>query len=207
MLIIGLTGSIGMGKSTAAARLRDHGIAVFDADAAVHELYAGPSSRLIEAAFPGTTKDGVVDRAELSRQVMADPAALTRLEGIVHPFVRQAERAFLMREAARGAAMAVLEVPLLLETGGDRLVDVVIVVSAGQAAQRARVMARPGMTSDKLEHLLSRQMPDAEKRRRADFVVDTSGPVERSAEAIDTIVAGLRERQGVAYHRHWARAV
>lgn len=207
MLIIGLTGSIGMGKSTAAERFRSHGIAVFSADTAVHELYAGPSSALIEAAFPGTVKDGVVDRSILSQRVLSEPDGLARLEAIVHPFVRQSESKFLAGEAARGAQMAVLEIPLLLETGADDLVDVVVVVSAGAEAQRRRVLARPGMTEDKLARLLARQMPDAEKRRRADFVVDTERPIEESAAAIDAIIAQLAGRKGEAYHRRLAGEV
>lgn len=207
MLIIGLTGSMGMGKSTAAERLRQHGIAIFDADAAVHDLYAGPSSALIEAAFPGTVRNGVVDRSILSQQLMSEPGGLARLESIVHPFVRAAERDFLAREAERGTAMAVLEIPLLFETGADALVDVVVVVSAAPDIQRQRVLARPGMTAEKLDRLLKRQTPDAEKRQRADFVVDTAGTIEQSAAAIDAIVAELAGRDGEAYHRHWVDSV
>ncbi|MEW5963563.1 MAG: dephospho-CoA kinase [Pseudomonadota bacterium] len=204
MLIIGLTGSIGMGKSTAAERFRANGVAVFDADAAVHELYAGPAAPLVEAAFPGTTRDGVVNRAALSRVVTGDPAALARLEAIVHPLVRAAERDFLAEQKARGARFAVLEIPLLYETGAEALVDVVVVVSASGATQRRRVIERPGMTEEKLASLLARQTSDAEKRRRADFVVDTEGPREQSAAAIDAILAALVGRCGQAYHRMWA---
>jgi dephospho-CoA kinase len=177
MLIVGLTGSIGMGKSTVAARFREHGIAVCDADAEVHELYEGAAVPAIEAAFPGTTEGGKVDRQRLARALIDNPAEFRRLEAIVHPMVLAAERAFLQAEAARGAAMAVLEIPLLLETGGEKRVDVVVVVSAPPDKQRERVMQRPGMTVEKLAQVLARQMPDADKRARADFVVDTDrGP-------------------------------
>jgi dephospho-CoA kinase len=203
MLIIGLTGSMGMGKSTAAARFRALGIGVFDSDAAVHALYAGPAAAAVEAAFPGTTRDGQVDRARLAEAVVHDASALKRLEAIVHPMVRQEQRAFLDREAARGAKMAVLEIPLLYETGGDDLVDTVVAVSASPEAQRERVLAREGMTPEKLEGLLARQTPDAEKRRRADFVVDTNGPIAQTYEQIDTIIGVFRTRRGEAYQRVW----
>jgi dephospho-CoA kinase len=204
MLIVGLTGSIGMGKSTAAAHLRRRGIAVIDADAEVHALYRGAAVEPIERAFPGTTADGVVDRARLSAALLADPAGFKRLEAIVHPLVQTAERRLLAEEAHRGAAIAVLEIPLLFETGGDARVDVTIVVSAPADVQRARVLARPGMTAAKLDQILARQMPDAEKRRRADFVVDTGGTMAEAEAAIDAILALLRGRTGEAYARHWA---
>lgn len=204
MLIIGLTGSIGMGKSTAAARFRANGVAVIDADAEVHKLYAGAAVAPIEAAFPGTTRNGVVDRVLLSAALLRDPTGFKRLEVIVHPLVLAAERALLKAEAERGAAMAVLDIPLLFETGGDRRVDVTVVVSAPAEAQRARVLARPGMTAEKLETILARQMPDDEKRRRADFVVDTGGPVAQTEAAIDAIVARLAGRDGSAYAAFWA---
>ncbi len=204
MLIVGLTGSLGMGKSTAAAYLREHGVPVFDADAEVHRLYEEEAVAPIEAAFPGTTVDGRVDRARLSSALMAAPQRFAELEAIVHPLVRASERAFLRREAARGTEVAVLEIPLLFETGADQLVDATIVVSATPELQRARLMKRDNLTREKLEHLLARQMPDAEKRRRADFVVDTSGEVTQSRARLDVIVAQLRERQGEAFERHWA---
>lgn len=204
MLIIGLTGSIGMGKSTAAARFRANGVAVIDADAEVHKLYAGAAVAPIEAAFPGTTRNGVVDRVLLSAALLRDPTGFKKLEVIVHPLVLAAERALLKAEAERGAAMAVLDIPLLFETGGDRRVDVTVVVSAPAEAQRARVLARPGMTAEKLETILARQMPDDEKRRRADFVVDTGGPVAQTEAAIDAIVARLAGRDGSAYAAFWA---
>jgi dephospho-CoA kinase len=205
MLVIGLTGSIGMGKSTAAARFRALGIPVLDADAVVHALYAGAAVPLVEAAFPGSTTDGRIDRPKLAARLAAEPAGFARLESIVHPLVREAERHFLADESGRGTAMAVLEIPLLLETGGDALVDVVVVVSASEAAQRRRVLERPGMTPERLEQMLARQMPDAEKRRRADFVVDTNGDIAATEAQVDAIVTRLKGRRGQAYHRHWQR--
>ncbi len=204
MLIIGLTGSIGMGKSTAANAFRRRGIAVCDADAEVHKLYSGKAAPLIEAAFPGTTVGGSVDRPKLAQALARDPSGFKRLEAIVHPLVHAAERDFLRAEAARGAKMAVLEIPLLFETGGEKRCDVVVVVSASAASQRERVLARPGMTPEKLDQLLARQMPDAEKRGRADFVVDTDRPIEACDEEIGRIIATLANRPGAAFARHWA---
>jgi len=206
MLIIGLTGSIGMGKSTAAARFRENGVEVLDADAVVHELYRGSAAPAIEAAFPGTTDTGGVNRAKLLAAITAVPDGFKRLEAIVHPLVREAERAFLEDQYASGAEMAVLEIPLLFETGRDQLVDVTIVVSATPALQRQRVLERPGMSAAKLAEILSRQMPDEEKRRRADFVVDTSHPIPETHAAIDKLIESLKGRSGTAYHRHWWRS-
>jgi dephospho-CoA kinase len=204
MLIIGLTGSIGMGKSTVAARFRVLGIAVCDADAEVHKLYEGPAVAPVEAAFPGTTANGKVDRQKLAQALMGDPAKFKRLEAIVHPLVVEAERAFLRAEAAKGPAMAVIEIPLLLETGGEARVDCVVVVSAPSHAQRERVLARPEMSPEKLEHLLARQMSDAEKRKRADFVVDTGGTFADTDAQVDKIVESLQGRAGTAYAKFWA---
>jgi dephospho-CoA kinase len=206
MLLIGLTGSIGMGKSTVAARLRALSIPVFDADAEVHRLYAGDAVPLIAAAFPGTTVNGKVSRAALAAALLADPRGYARLEAIVHPLVRNAECVFLRQAAAAGAAMAVLEVPLLLETGGHRAVDVVIVVSAPAELQRARVLGRPGMEPARLEQVLQKQMSDAEKRRHADFVVDTGGTFAAADAQVDRIVESLKGREGSAYRRFWANA-
>lgn len=206
MLIIGLTGSIGMGKSTAAKRFADNGVAVFDADAEVHRLYAGKAVPLIETAFPGTVRDGAVDRVRLAAVVVGDSAAMKRLEDIVHPLVREAERAFLAHERERGAEMAVLEIPLLFETGAESLVDVTVVVSAPEAVQRERVLARPGMTQDKFERLKAKQMPDDEKRVRADFVVDSSRPIAETGEEIDKLIESLRGRRGGAAWRLWQDA-
>ena len=206
MLIVGLTGSIGMGKSTAAARFRENGISVFDADAEVHALYRGAAVARIEAAFPGSTEAGVVDRGRLLRALTSHADGFARLEAIVHPLVRAAEKAFLDTEAGRGADMAVLEIPLLFETGGDALVDVTVVVSAPPESQRERVVARPGMTIAKFEEILSRQLSDEEKRQLADFVVDTSGAITDTGKQIDSLVERLRGRAGEAYHRCWAGA-
>lgn len=192
-----------MGKSAAAARFRDLGIAVFDSDAAVHRLYSGPAASKVEDAFPGTTEGGHVDRARLAAAVMKDPSAIKRLESIVHPLVRAEQRAFLDGEIARGAKMAVLEIPLLYETGGNQLVDAVIVVSAAPEVQRERILARAGMTAEKLDALVSRQTPDSEKRARADFVVDTNGTLAHTHEQIDTIVGAFRTRRGEVYQRVW----
>jgi dephospho-CoA kinase len=204
MLVIGLTGSIGMGKSTAAARFRELGIAVCDADAEVHKLYEGAAVAAIEAAFPGTTANGKVDRQKLAQVLIADPVRFARLEAIVHPMVQEAERQFLQAEAARGASMAVLEIPLLLEAGGHGRVDIVVVVSAPPELQRERVLARPGMTLEKLEQILARQLHDSEKRARADFIVDTGGTIAESAAQVDKIVESLQGRRGEAYAKRWA---
>jgi dephospho-CoA kinase len=192
MLVVGLTGSIGMGKSTAAARFRARGIAVFDADAEVHGLYEGAAVSQIEQAFPGTCEAGRVDRQKLSQALASDPKGFERLEAIVHPLVRAAEKAFLKQRKSAGDAMAVLEIPLLFETGRDKDMDAVIVVSAAPDVQRRRVLERPGMTAAKLDRLLARQIPDAEKRRRADFVVDTNGTLAETQAQIDAIIARYR---------------
>jgi len=204
MLVVGLTGSIGMGKSTVSERFMARGIGVWSADAEVHKLYDGAAAALIEAAFPGTTSDGKVDRDKLTAVLLRDPAGFNRLEAIVHPLVEAGERDFLRREWSRGARMAVLEIPLLFETGSDERLDVTIVVGATASVQRQRVLERPGMTPDKLDAILARQIPDAEKRRRADFVVDTGLPIEESLAQVDAIIALLQNREGTAYCRFWA---
>lgn len=206
MLVIGLTGSIGMGKSTAAARMRARGIPVFDSDAEVHRLYSGKAAPLIEAQFPGTTEKGVVDRAKLADALLEDPERFAQLEAIVHPLVREGQRDFLRTQAAVRAEMAVLEIPLLFETGADELVDVIIVVSASKDVQRERVLDRPGMSEAKLESILARQMPDSHKRAHADFVVDTNGPIAESEAQVDAIIAMLATREGEAFERCWVRA-
>lgn len=174
MFILGLTGSLGMGKSATARFFAEQGVPVHDADAVVHRLYEGEAAAAIEAAFPGTTAGGKVDRAKLAAAVLDDPAALRRLEQIVHPLVRAAQTRFLAQAQARGAEVAVLDIPLLFETAGDERVDAVVVVSAPPETQRQRVLERPGMTPEKLDALLGRQIADIEKRARADFIVDTS---------------------------------
>lgn len=204
MLVIGLTGSIGMGKSTVAKRFAACGVAVCDADAVVHDLYSGEARAPIEAAFPGTVIDGVVDRAKLSAALLDDPTKFKTLEAIVHPLVKAKEVAFLKREAQSGAACAVLEVPLLFETHGDARVDVTVVVSAPADVQRQRVLARDGMANEKLDQILSRQVPDAEKRRRADFVVDTGLDLDGTFAQVDRIVEALKIRKGTAFQRFWA---
>ncbi len=201
MLIIGLTGSIGMGKSTVAEQFRDRGIPVCDADAEVHRLYEGKAVPLIQQAFPGTVVDGRVDRAKLSAQVVGNKAAMKRLEALIHPLVRKAEQDFLLQAQRSGQAMAVLEIPLLFETGGDDLVDICIVVSAGAVLQRERVLARPGMTAEKFDRILAQQLPDDEKKRRADYVVDTSSSIEETRQELDRIIESLEGRRGTAIQR------
>jgi dephospho-CoA kinase len=174
MFVLGLTGSLGMGKSTTARFFAEEGVPVHDADAVVHRLYDGEAAAAIEAAFPGTTTAGKVDREKLATRVLGDSAALKRLEEIVHPLVQEAERRLLAEAEARGEKVVVLDIPLLFETGGEERVDAVVVVSAPADVQRSRALERPGMTVDKLDAILAKQMPDNEKRRRADFVVDTS---------------------------------
>ena len=175
MFILGLTGSMGMGKSTAANFFREAGVPVNDSDAVVHRLYEGDAVGPVEAAFPGVAADGRIDRAKLAAQLIGKPEAIKTLEAIVHPLVRAVTARFVAEQAARGARIIVLDIPLLFETGGEKNVDAVVVVSAPPEVQRARVIGRPGMTAGKLDALLARQMPDAEKRARAHFVVDSSG--------------------------------
>jgi dephospho-CoA kinase len=174
MIILGLTGSIGMGKSTTAKLFVEAGVPVYDADATVHRLYEGEAAPAIEAAFPGTTVGGQVDRTRLSAQVVHDPAAIRRLEQIVHPMLGASRQKFLEDAEQSGAPVAVVDVPLLFETGSDKRVDAVVVVTTTPEIQRERILARDNMTAEKLDAILARQLPDAEKRKRADFVVDTS---------------------------------
>ena len=174
MIILGLTGSIGMGKSTTAQLFAEAGVPVYDADATVHRLYEGEAAPPIEAAFPGTTLEGKVDRPRLSARVVHDPAAMKQLEAIVHPMLGESRKLFLEQAERSGAPVAVVDVPLLYETGGERRVDAVVVVTTTPEIQRQRILARENMTPEKLDAILARQMPDSEKRKRADFVVDTS---------------------------------
>ena len=192
MIVLGLTGSIGMGKSTTAKMVADEGVPVHDADATVHALYSGRAAPLIEKAFPGTVVDGTVDRTELGKQVVGNPDAMKRLEAIVHPLVREEEIAFLEKARTENRPLVVLDIPLLYETGGDKRVDRVVVVTAPAAVQRERVMGRPGMTGERFEALLAKQTPDAEKRRRADFLVDTSLGMEAARAKVRDIVGVLR---------------
>jgi dephospho-CoA kinase len=184
MLILGLTGSIGMGKTTTARLFQEAGVPVHDADAAVHRLYEGEAAPLIEAEFPGTTENGKVDRDKLAERVLGDTAALQKLEAVVHPLVRAAEARFLAEARAHGAPVAVLDIPLLFETGADQRVDAVVVISAPPDVQRARAFERPGMTAEKLQQILARQIPDAEKRARADFVVDSSQGIDSARRQV-----------------------
>ncbi|MCY0149059.1 dephospho-CoA kinase [Hoeflea sp. G2-23] len=191
MIVIGLTGSIGMGKSTTAEMFSDAGIPVISADEIVHELYRGEAVQPIEAAFPGATVDGAVDREALSRTLLADPAGFKRLEAIIHPLVRAREQAFVDQARADGHAMVLVDIPLLYETGAENRVDVVVVVTCDADIQRQRVMARPGMTVEKFEAVLARQVPDAEKRARADHIIDTGQGLEPARRQVADIIAAL----------------
>jgi dephospho-CoA kinase len=191
MIVVGLTGSIGMGKSTTSAMFAELGVPVHDADKAVHDLYSGKAVPLVEKAFPGVVVDGRIDRERLSTAVLGDPAAIRRLEAIVHPLVREAEQEFLERNRAAGVPMVILDIPLLFETGGESRVDRIVVVSAPEEVQRDRVLARPGMDERKFETILARQLSDAQKRERADFVIDTSQGVEHARNQVAAIVDTL----------------
>ena len=190
MIVLGLTGSVGMGKSTTAALFAAEGIPVFDADAAVHRLYGGSLAPAIGAAFPGVVVDGSVDRQLLAER-LADPQDLARLEALVHPAVRDERRRFLADAAATGAWLVVLDIPLLYETGGDREVDAVLVVSASEAVQKERVLARPGMTAERLARIMARQLPDHEKRRRARFNITTENGVADARRQVSEVIALL----------------
>jgi dephospho-CoA kinase len=192
--VLGLTGSIGMGKSATADVFRRLGVPVHDADAAVHGLYRGRAAPLVEKAFPGTVADGMVDRSKLGAAVLADPARMRELEAIVHPLVREEEEIFLKRAAL--APVAVLDIPLLFETGGEARCDATLVVTAPASVQRERVLARPGMTEEKFQSILSKQMPDAEKRARAHFLVDTSRGFISAEAQVRSILACLAGRPG-----------
>jgi dephospho-CoA kinase len=189
MMVLGLTGSIGMGKSTTAQLFAEAGVPVYDADAAVHRLYEGEAVPAIEAAFPGTTTDGKVDRNRLSARVVHDPAAMKRLEEIVHPMLGASRHKFLQDAEQSGAPVAVIDIPLLFETGGEKRVDAVVVVTTTPELQRERILARPNMTEEKLAAILARQMPDAEKRKHAHFVVDTSHGLDPVRARIRDILA------------------
>ena len=201
MVVLGLTGSLGMGKSTTARFFAEAGVPVFDADAAVHRLYAGEAAAAIEAAFPGTAGEHGVDRAKLAQAVVGDSAALARLEAIIHPLVRREELRFIDEADKAGAPVAVLDIPLLFETGRASLVDAVVVVSAPPEVQRARAFERPGMTEEKFRALVARQMPDEEKRRRADFIVDSSRSYDSARTQVHAI---LRAAEGLPIRRSGA---
>lgn len=193
MIVIGLTGSIGMGKSTTAEMFKAAGVPVISADEIVHELYRGDAVKLIEAAFPGSTSAAIVDRQALSEILLRDPAGFKRLEDIIHPLVREREHAFLNQARNDGHAMALLDIPLLYETGGETRVDTVVVVSCDPDIQHQRVLARPGMTEDKFDSIVARQLPDAEKRARADFVIDTGKGLEPARRQVAEIISQLGE--------------
>jgi dephospho-CoA kinase len=199
VIVAGLTGSIAMGKTTVAKMFADEGAPVFDADAAVREFYRSPGAKAVEAAFPGVIEDGEVNREKLASFVLGDPDALRRLEAIVHPEVARLRQAFLERAVSQGRRVVIVDVPLLIETAGDKSVDLVIVVSAGESEQRARALARPGMNEAKLEAILARQTPDAEKRRSAHYVIDTNGTHEQTraqAGGLLRAIAGMPGRRG-----------
>ena len=194
MLILGLTGSIGMGKSTTSKMFQDEGVPVYDADAAVHALYAtgGAAVGPVEAAFPGVVVNGAIDRAKLSAQVVGNSEALAKLEAIVHPLVGAHRIGFFEQAKAEGHEIVVLDIPLLFETGGEKRVDKVVVVSAPADIQRERVLARPEMTPEKFEAILARQTPDAEKRARADFVIDTGQGLDHARQQVRDLLTLLR---------------
>lgn len=196
MIVLGLTGSIGTGKSTTSEMFRSLGVPVHDADATVHELYRNEAVGPVGEAFPGVIKDGVVDRKALAAHLAARPEDFRRLETIIHPLVRQKENAFLEAQRGAGARLVVLDIPLLFETGGDRRVDKTVVVTCGPETQRLRVLARPGMTEEKFAMLLARQIPDAEKRARADLVVNTDNGLEDAREQVEQIVESLTKGNG-----------
>ncbi|KZM51205.1 dephospho-CoA kinase [Labrenzia sp. OB1] len=191
MIRIGLTGSIGMGKSTTAKMFAAEGVPVHDADATVHALYSGRAAPLIESAFPGTVIDGKVDRALLSPHVLGKPDAMKRLEAIVHPLVREEELQFLEKAQAAGRRIVMMDIPLLFETGGNRRVDVSVVVTADAQIQRERVLSRAGMNEDRFRSILQKQMPDADKRRRAHFLIDTGLGMEPARRCVRAILKAL----------------
>jgi len=195
MIILGLTGSIGMGKSATASMFAEEGVPVYDADAAVHAIYqrGGLAVAPVEAAFTGVVREGAVDRNLLSQRVLGDPQALRQLEQIVHPLVRQSQQDFLKQRLAEGARFVVLDIPLLLESGGERFCDAVVVVSAPAEMQRERVLARSGMTAEKLDAILAKQMPDDEKRKRADFVISTAFGFEDARAQVRAVLAALAD--------------
>jgi dephospho-CoA kinase len=203
MILLGLTGSIGMGKSTTTAMFADHGALIWNADEAVHRLYApgGAAVEPIGQAFPGVVVDGAVDRTRLAEALGRDDQAFKRLEAIVHPLVARGRLADLAAAEARGVRLAVLDIPLLFETGGDAAVDAVVVVSAPAEVQAQRVLARPGMTRDRFEAILARQLPDAEKRRRADFVVETGQGLEAARTRVSEIVGTVLSEDWVSPRR------
>lgn len=193
MIKVGLTGSIGMGKSTTAEMFREAGVPVYDADATVHDLYQNEAAPLVEAEFPGTTKNGLVDREELGKRVLGKSNALKKLEAIVHPLVHFKEKAFLDEAKKKGAKFVILDIPLLFETGGKARVDKIIVVTASASEQRRRVLARENMTEEKFASILARQIPDAEKRKNADYLIETDDGMEHARKRVAEIIADLEK--------------
>lgn len=201
MILLGLTGSIGMGKSTTAKMFLDAGVPVHDSDEAVHRLYSGLAASLVEQAFPGTVRDGKVDREVLGAKVLGNPSAMKTLESIIHPLVRADANAFVKKHREAGTPIAVLDIPLLFETGGRDRVDQVVVVSAPAEIQRERVLARPGMTPEKFEAILARQVPDAQKRAQADFIIDTGKGLDAARSAVNDLVSNLLARENSSANR------
>ncbi|MDZ5697407.1 dephospho-CoA kinase [Chelativorans sp. M5D2P16] len=194
MIVLGLTGSIGMGKSTTARMFAEEGVPVHDSDAAVHRLYAGEAAPVVEKLFPGTVVDGAVDRTRLTRAVVGKPDALKALEDLIHPMVRRDADRFVADHRRKGTPLVLLDIPLLFETGGENRVDKIVVVTAPHEVQRERVLSRPGMTEEKFAAILKRQVPDEEKRRRADFIIDTSLGMYAARLAVRDIVGQLTAR-------------
>ena len=188
MIVLGLTGSIGMGKSTTASMFKDNGVAVHDADETVHRLYSGKAAQLVEAAFPGTTGKNGVDRSKLAKFVVGNEQQMKKLEAIIHPLVRREEEAFLAKAKTHGAKLVILDIPLLFETGGNKRVDGIVVVTAPYSIQSQRVLAREGMSEEKFAAILARQYPDKEKRKNADFIIDTSKGMESACNEVAAII-------------------
>ena len=199
MLIIGLTGSIAMGKSTIAAMLEKNGIPIISADQIVHDLYSGEAVPLIEKAFPGSTENGQVNREKLLKLLLNEEEGFKKLENLIHPLVRQKEWEFIKEQKNESAEIIAIEIPLLFETGADKLLDAVLLASAPADVQKQRVMQRPGMTTEKFKTLLAKQMPDAEKREKADFIVDTSCSMEETEDQLKEIIVSLKQQQPRAY--------
>jgi len=200
MIVIGLTGSIGMGKTTTAGMFGDAGIPVNDSDAVVHDLYKTDAVKPVGEAFPGSIREGAIERVELARQLSLNPGGFSRLEAIVHPLVRDREKQFLERQRSAGADLVLLDIPLLFETGAEKRVDVVVVATCDPQIQRQRVLARPGMTEEKFKLILNRQLPDSQKRERADFLVDTGCGLDQAKKRVERIINLLRS--GIRSEKH-----
>lgn len=199
MLIIGLTGSIAMGKSTIAAMLEQNGIPIISADKIVHDLYREEAVPLIEKAFPGSSENGQVNREKLLKLILKEEEGFKKLENLIHPLVRQKEWEFIKEKKNKGSEIIAIEIPLLFETGADKILDAVLLASASADVQKQRVMQRPGMTEEKFKTLLSKQMPDAEKREKADYIVDTSCSLEETEDQLKEIIVSLKQQQPTAY--------